>query len=172
MQREALARWLGEGLSLEQIGRRVGKHPSTVSYWIEKYGLTPANRARHAARGGIPRERLEQLIGRHLTIRELATATSRSTATVRYWLRRYDLRTTRERRLRAKRGTPARGRFTAVCPRHGVEEFVVRQDNTSQCVRCRGEAVSERRRRVKAILVEEAGGCCALCGYDRCLSAL
>ena len=29
-----------------------------------------------------------------------------------------------------------------------------------------------RRRRVKGILVEEAGGCCRLCRYDRCLAAL
>ena len=29
-----------------------------------------------------------------------------------------------------------------------------------------------RRRRVKEILVEEAGGCCRLCGYDRCVAAL
>jgi hypothetical protein len=32
--------------------------------------------------------------------------------------------------------------------------------------------VTERRRRVKAILVAEAGGACAACGYDRCLAAL
>jgi hypothetical protein len=29
-----------------------------------------------------------------------------------------------------------------------------------------------RRRTVKQILVEEAGGRCKLCGYDRCLAAL
>jgi len=34
------------------------------------------------------------------------------------------------------------------------------------------DAVSRRRREVKRILVEEAGGGCALCGYDRCVSAL
>jgi 5-methylcytosine-specific restriction endonuclease McrA len=32
--------------------------------------------------------------------------------------------------------------------------------------------VSKRRRKVKAILVEEAGGQCGLCGYDRCAGAL
>jgi cytochrome c553 len=30
-----------------------------------------------------------------------------------------------------------------------------------------GEAVTRRHQKVKRILVEEAGGCCALCGYDR-----
>jgi hypothetical protein len=32
--------------------------------------------------------------------------------------------------------------------------------------------VLRRRRRVKEILVSEAGGACRLCGYDRCLAAL
>jgi hypothetical protein len=39
-------------------------------------------------------------------------------------------------------------------------------------MRCRQEAVSERRRRVKRILVEEAGGRCWLCGFSRCAAAL
>jgi hypothetical protein len=32
--------------------------------------------------------------------------------------------------------------------------------------------VTTWRRRAKRILVEEAGGCCRLCGYDRCVAAL
>jgi cytochrome c553 len=31
-----------------------------------------------------------------------------------------------------------------------------------------GEAVTRRLQKVKRMLVEEAGGCCAVCGYDRC----
>ena len=34
------------------------------------------------------------------------------------------------------------------------------------------DAVSRRRRKVKEILVGEAGGSCAICGYRRCLGAL
>lgn len=172
MDREALQRWVEEGLSLEQIGRRVGRHPSTVAYWLDKHGLAPAFRARHAARGGIPRDLLEELVARHLTVREIAAEVQRGTATVRHWLRRYGLSTTREARLRVKRSAAAGGRFTAVCPRHGEQTFVVRRDNTSQCVRCRSAAVSARRRRVKEILVREAGGRCERCGYDRCIAAL
>lgn len=39
-------------------------------------------------------------------------------------------------------------------------------------MRCRSEAVSRRRRRLKEILVAEAGGACGLCGYDRYIGAL
>ncbi len=167
-----LQAWLEEGLSLEAIGRRIGRHPSTVSYWIAKHGLEASHRERHAARGAIPRETLEALVSRHLTVREIADEVGRSTATVRHWLQRYGLRTTRTARLRAKRVTPAGGRFDSVCVRHGPAQFIVRRDGTSQCARCRAEAVSDRRRRLKEILVAEAGGCCAICGYDRCISAL
>jgi hypothetical protein len=32
-----------------------------------------------------------------------------------------------------------------------------------------GEAVTRRLQRIKQVLVEEAGGCCCVCGYDRCV---
>jgi hypothetical protein len=41
-----------------------------------------------------------------------------------------------------------------------------------RCLACRRERVAERRRKVKEILVSEAGGSCRLCGYSRALAAL
>src|SRR4051794_27456232 len=41
-----------------------------------------------------------------------------------------------------------------------------RRRGTYRCSRCNSEAVSERRRRVKALLVAEAGGSCVTCGFD------
>lgn len=171
MQREALETWLGEGLALEQIGRIVGKHPSTVAYWVQKHGLSAANKARHAARGGIPPETLAALVASNLTIREIASELDRSTATVRHWLRRYGLRTRRAYGVAA--GLP-RDQTTAVgqCPHHGQAVFIRRNDTAWRCTQCRSEQVSRRRRQVKAILVAEAGGACILCGYDRHARAL
>jgi cytochrome c553 len=40
-------------------------------------------------------------------------------------------------------------------------------DGRVRCKRCVGEAVTRRHQRVKRTLVEEAGGRCAVCGYDR-----
>jgi hypothetical protein len=34
------------------------------------------------------------------------------------------------------------------------------------------ERVARRRRQIKELLVQEAGGRCVLCGYDRCVAAL
>jgi 5-methylcytosine-specific restriction endonuclease McrA len=41
-----------------------------------------------------------------------------------------------------------------------------------RCLGCRAEAVTRRRRKVKAALVAEFGGRCAVCGYDRAPAAL
>jgi hypothetical protein len=59
-----------------------------------------------------------------------------------------------------------------VCLRHGETEFVLEGRGAYRCRRCRSEAVSARRRRLKAALVREAGGRCAVCGYDRHAGAL
>jgi hypothetical protein len=37
-----------------------------------------------------------------------------------------------------------------------------------KCRRCVGEAVTRRHRKVRGILLAEAGGRCAICGYNRC----
>jgi DNA-directed RNA polymerase subunit RPC12/RpoP len=58
------------------------------------------------------------------------------------------------------------------CPRHGPTEFRLERRGSYRCLRCRSEAVSKRRRRLKEILVEEAGGRCAICGYNRYIGAL
>jgi 5-methylcytosine-specific restriction endonuclease McrA len=60
--------------------------------------------------------------------------------------------------------------------RHGLTEFAHyskgKEGRTWRCKRCVGEAVTRRKQRVKELLVEEAGGCCAVCGYDRCVVTL
>jgi hypothetical protein len=59
------------------------------------------------------------------------------------------------------------------CPRHGLAEFALYgkpgPHQRWRCKRCIGEAVTRRHQKVKRILVEEAGGRCAVCGYDRCI---
>ena len=53
MTKEKLERYLAEGLSLEQIGERVGLEKSTVSYHLKRHGLKPVNQGRAANRGGL-----------------------------------------------------------------------------------------------------------------------
>jgi hypothetical protein len=59
VDRDLLVRLLDEGLSLEEIGRRVDRDGSTVGYWLRKHGLEANGAEKHARRGGIERETLE-----------------------------------------------------------------------------------------------------------------
>src|ERR1700731_1862889 len=128
MDRAALESMLGEGLSLAEIGRRVGRHEATVSYWLKKYGLGANNQAKHVARGGIERAHLEELVAAGRSIAEIAEAVDRSKATVRHWLMRFGLRTKNgagRRRTAASASARREGLTEAamVCARHGVTRF-------------------------------------------------
>src|SRR5439155_12403722 len=81
------------GRSLEQIGALVGKHPSTVGYWLKKHGLVAANHERNAPKGIIDPDQFRQLVSLGLTRAELAAKLEISATTVSYWLRKLQLRT-------------------------------------------------------------------------------
>lgn len=59
-----------------------------------------------------------------------------------------------------------------VCRTHGETPFVVEGRGYYRCMQCRTQRVVEWRRRKKLQLIEEAGGSCVLCGYDRFPRAL
>lgn len=62
MQKELLEECLAEGMSLEAIGKRVGKHESTVSYWLKKHGLEAVRAEKHSAKGAPSKEELERFL--------------------------------------------------------------------------------------------------------------
>ncbi|HSZ06552.1 MAG TPA: helix-turn-helix domain-containing protein [Solirubrobacteraceae bacterium] len=177
MDRASLEQLLGQGLSLAEIGRRLDRHEATVSYWVKKHGLEAANRDKHTARGGIARERLEVLIEADLSVAQIAEAVGRSKATVRHWLIRYGMKTRRGPGRRPAGQAQAAEQaglatVTMTCARHGNTGFCLNTRGYYRCKRCRSEAVARRRRKMKTILVEEAGGACCICGYRRTMRAL
>jgi transposase len=177
MDRTSLQKFLAQGLSLEEIGRRVRLHESTVAYWVEKHGLQAANRGQHVARGGLAKDELQRLVQSGASIAEIAVAVERSKGTVRHWLRRYGLKTQGSvGRRPAERATAARraglATVTMRCRRHGETEFCLDARGYYRCKLCRSEAVARRRRKVKTLLVGEAGGACCICGYARNMRAL
>lgn len=105
------------------------------------------------------------------SIAEIAETLQRGTNSVRHWLRRYELDTAGTIRRRAASGLTT-GTELMVCRYYGLTEFRLTSQGGFRCLRCRAEAVTRRRRKVKAILVAEAGRACAICGYDRCPGAL
>jgi hypothetical protein len=168
MDRAWLEHQLGAGRSVEAIAREVDRDPSTVAYWVDKHGLVSIHAEKHAARGGIAREQLEPLVTAGLSIRAIGERLGVSYATVQHWLKKHGLKT---RRSVEPRGSDART-IERKCPVHGLTTFGRRRDGYFRCLACRADAVVKRRRAVKRILVEEAGGACKLCGYNRVPAAL
>lgn len=169
MDRDWLEAQLTAGRSIEEIARETGRHPSTVAYWIEKYGLESVHAERHRPRGGIARETLEELIDEGLSVRAIAAELEVGYATVQHWLKRHGLRTHRGARPRGVTGDHE----LRDCPIHGETRYVRYGSNDAfRCGECRKDRVKRRRRAVKEILVSEAGGACVVCGYDRYAGAL
>ncbi len=116
------------------------------------------------------------MVDQGLSMRAIAEELQVSFSSVQHWLRRHDLVTTRARRSRlieASLEDPmASAETTGECPRHGITTFGRRPEGSWRCLRGRSGHVAARRRRIKQILVGEAGGACVLRGYDRTLGAL
>lgn len=148
----------------------MGRHESTVGYWVKSHGLKAANHGRHVAKGALRRDELATMVEAGLSTTQIAQELNRSKTTVRHWLKEYGLRTRRaERRVASKDHQPT---LVLACSRHGTTLFRRRSKGGYRCARCRSEAVVRRRRKVKRLLVDDAGGRCCLCGYDRCIAAL
>ena len=58
------------------------------------------------------------------------------------------------------------------CKKHGLTEYVLRNDGRYRCKKCSVEAVQRRREKLKLLAVEYKGGECEICGYKKCVNAL
>jgi len=174
MDRAQLKAWLVEGMSLEQIGALVGRHPSTVAYWLRKHGLVANGHEKHSPKGGRDRDELATLVEEGNTLAVIAEQFGVSIRTVRYWIDRYELPNPRVNRRGVIDRAVEEGRRTLFgeCAKHGWTTFVIENSGRARCRQCRIDRVSARRRWTKATLVEEAGGCCQLCGYAEHQAAL
>lgn len=170
VDRQYLREQFDAGLSLEQIGRDMGLHPSTVAYWAKKYGVNSQNAQRFTARGTPDKAALQRLVEDGATLQQIARELDRSISTVRYWLSEWQI----DRRSLGRRADPAVDPTIVErkCRRHGVTSYRLEGRGYYRCLLCRQERVSEWRRRVKRTLIEEAGGACVLCGYSACAAAL
>jgi transposase-like protein len=117
------------------------------------------------------RTELQNLISSGLSVQAIGERLGVSHATVRYWMAKHGLTTARGQQWRASFAARGESARDGICEKHGPTRFV-RRDSGFRCEQCRSEAVTKRRRALKRRLVEEAGGACVLCGYDRSTAAL
>ncbi len=176
MKKEELELYLADGLTLREIGERTGKHLTTVSYWLKRHGLRAVHSEKFAPkRSEISKERLEGLIEQGASLNDLAEVLMLSVSSVRYWLEKFGLKTHgagwRREQTRHAREAGLK-HIDRHCKHHGMTTFVLEGRGYYRCMECRKAAVVKWRREAKRRLVEEAGGCCLLCGYKKYLGAL
>ena len=172
MERAWLEARLAEGRSIESIAKEVGKHPSTVGVLGEE--ARPALGARAEARRARRRRSRDAASSSWSAGSRSARSARRSgwasRASATGW-RKYGLRTDPLHYTRRDGEKPPS--VLRECPRHGWTDYVRSgRRGFYRCPKCAMERVAARRRRIKEILVAEAGGRCRVCGYDIYIGAL
>ena len=139
---------LAEGRSIESIASEVGKHPSTVAYWVKKHGLRRARRAacgagRRDARGA-PRARGARHVGSPDRVGDRAELRRDSVLAARSTSSKPSRCTTRDatRSRRPRRSASARRTAGPCFVRSGLAAYY-------RCPACTSSRVAECRRRVK-----------------------
>ena len=167
MDKDWLEAQLAAGRSIESIAKEVGKHPSTVGYWVEEARLGVRARRQAAARGGVTREtRSSNSSSAGMTIRQIggaARAELRGRAATGCASTGSRPSRTLLAARRARRRPRCSGSAAGTAGRSGSAPVLVAATAARACAAGR---VAAYRRRVKEQLVEEAGGRCVLCGYD------
>ena len=109
------------------------------------------------------------LAAKRLSIRKIAKELSVSASTVKYWLKKFNIKT-------IPRSEVSDCRF---CPRCKTEklktEFYNRRNgkgNSVYCKSCSNTQTVERQKRFKQQCVDWKGGKCVGCGYNKCNNAL
>ena len=110
---------------------------------------------------------LERLINNRFTQRQISKQLNLSQTTIRYWLKKYNLKT--------KRGPKGKLPKDYIKPRHckcGEIDPTKFYGNKSQiCARCHNRDNLERGHKNRSKSIEILGGCCSRCKYNQHHSA-
>jgi predicted transcriptional regulator len=112
---------------------------------------------------------INALAAKGLSTRKIAKELQVSASTVKYWLKKFDIKT-------ISRSEVSDYRF---CPRCKIEklkdEFYNRRNgkgNSVYCKHCSNNQTVERQKRFKQQCIEYKGGKCVSCGYKKCNNVL
>ena len=116
---------------------------------------------------------LEQLINENFSQYEIAERTNKSQTTVRWWLKKYGLRTNINLKNKGGLAGKPKGAF-CYCKKCGVsspEKFYITKQR-ARCITCHTASNAKRYKRNKQKAVDYKGGKCCICGYNKCLASL
>ena len=101
---------------------------------------------------------LEKYISKGMSQRKIAIEVGKSQGCIKYWLKKYGLKTLTNNRPRP---------YCSACKETDTAKFYTRQRGGwhSRCITCYNREQVEKFRRYKKELVDWMGGKCILCGY-------
>jgi len=115
------------------------------------------------------RERLSQLVEDRLTVREIAAELGTSFTNVRYWLKKYDLKT-----YNGAHGKKPLGHIPNYlcggCGETRPEKFY--GNKSTVCASCHNEYTIQKGREKRLKAISLLGGKCVHCGFDKYSGAL
>lgn len=113
------------------------------------------------------------MVGKGMSLNDIAKASGKGQTTVRYWLKKYELKTKPTYWYKNKGDTGKR------CPRcketKSLDNFYNRRGSAGgsvYCKPCTNMQTIERMRHTKRLCIEYKGGKCEKCGYDKYDGAL
>ncbi len=112
---------------------------------------------------------LEKLVKQKFTIEQISMEVGKSKTSIRYWLKKYDLKTSRA--FGSEKDEPNGVKFCKRCKfEKDVNDFYRRRngkDTSPYCKPCMINQTIERQRIFKNKCIEYKGGKCQCCGYDK-----
>lgn len=118
-------------------------------------------------------DQYKMFINQGLSQAQIAKELNVSKSTVRYWLKKYKLKTQFKKNKRVIEGFPDKLLCNKCGIVHNKSEFYQNGGSIhSYCKSCFNKLVLDRQRRIKKEAVYYKGGKCVRCGYDEHLAAL
>jgi hypothetical protein len=121
-------------------------------------------------------EFLKKYVEENKTIREISLLENKSFTTIRYWLKKHKLKTNG---VCYKNQTKKEYNGFRYCPMCGedkkLDDFYSRRGQkgmSTYCKVCTNKHTLDRQKSIKKKALIYKGGCCEVCGYSKCESAL
>jgi len=122
------------------------------------------------------KEILKTFIDQGISLRQISIETGKSLTTIRYWVKKYDLKSKHlpfflleKKEFGDYRKCP---KCNKDCPIDNFYQRGGRPNASTYCKECTSIQTLNRMQKLKTQMVEYKGGCCVICGYKKYMGAL